>query len=127
MHTVCMSLRDFDSIDRYLQLSGTQVAQNDTRLLEDYRAAYSTRYCRHGCNDCVGACPHSLPVSTIMRYAYYFTEQGREKHAMTKYARLDQGIGVKCATCTAPCLAACPFGVNVRANLMGAHSILTLA
>jgi predicted aldo/keto reductase-like oxidoreductase len=127
MQTVLMSFHDFDTIDRFLSLSGSQIARSDELVLDDYRTAYSDRYCRHGCNECVGACPHSLPVSTIMRYAYYFTEQGREKHAMTKYTKLHGRDGSVCVGCGSPCTEACPFGVNIPANLMMAHHLLTLA
>jgi hypothetical protein len=68
-----------------------------------------------------------MPVSTIMRYSYYFTEHGLEKDAMTRYARLAGRDGSKCTGCNAPCLGACPHGVNVQASLLGAHELLTLA
>jgi hypothetical protein len=29
-------------------------------------------------------------------------------------------------TCSAPCLKACPYGVHAQANLLQAHSLLTL-
>ena len=62
-----------------------------------------------------------------MRYSYYFTGQGREKDAMGKYASLGDVNGERCMGCTAPCTGACPFGVNIRANLIAAHSLLTIA
>jgi len=66
-------------------------------------------------------------VSTVMRYAYYFTEQAREKHAMSKYRSLRFGDVLPCDSCSGPCAGACPFGVNIKANLLAAHSLLTLA
>jgi predicted aldo/keto reductase-like oxidoreductase len=127
MHTVCMGFRDFDAIDRFLPLSGAKMARNEELALDRYRVAASSLYCRHACTDCAGACPHAIPVSTVMRYAYYFTEQGREKHAMTKYARLGIGDNPPCDGCSGPCAGACPYGVNIKANLMTAHGLLTLA
>jgi predicted aldo/keto reductase-like oxidoreductase len=127
MHTVCIGFRDFDAIDRVLPLSGTKLTHNDRRFLDEYRLVASSRYCRHGCTGCAASCPHAVPVSTIMRYAYYFTGQGREKVAMTKYARLGDRDGSACAGCSGPCAGACPYGVNVQAQVLRAHGLLTMA
>jgi predicted aldo/keto reductase-like oxidoreductase len=127
MHTACIGFRDFDAIDRLLPLSGTKLARSERLFLDRYRSVASSSYCRHGCIGCAAACPHAVPVSTIMRYAYYFTGQGREKLAMTKYARLAGRDGSVCARCSAPCAGACPHGVNVQAQVLRAHGLLRLA
>jgi predicted aldo/keto reductase-like oxidoreductase len=127
MHTVCIGFRDFDAIDRLLPLSGSKLTRSEVAVLDQYRMACSSRYCRHGCVACAGSCPHSVPVSTVMRYAYYFTEQGREKHAMAKYVRLAGRDGSLCEGCSAPCVGACPYGVNIQAGVLSAHDLLTLA
>jgi predicted aldo/keto reductase-like oxidoreductase len=62
-----------------------------------------------------------------MRYAYYFECQGREKEAMSKYARLKGCDASMCAVCKAPCTKTCPHGMDIRSHLMQAHSLLTLA
>lgn len=127
MQTTCMGFRDFDSIDRFLPLSGTTMARAQMDALDQYRVAASSLYCRHACADCAGVCPAAVPVSTVMRYAYYFTEQGREKHAMIKYAGLGFGDALPCDTCKGLCTGACPHGVNIKANVLTAHNLLTLA
>jgi predicted aldo/keto reductase-like oxidoreductase len=127
VHTVCISMPDFDSVDNFVSRSGMQLTQADTQLLRDYRYAYSQHYCRHGCTSCLAACPQNVPVSTIMRYSTYFTMQGREKLAMSKYAKLRNQGGSACLSCSAPCTGACPHGVNIQAKLIGAHGQLTLA
>lgn len=127
MHTACIGFRDFDTIDRFLPLSGSEATQASLQALDQYRVAASSLYCRHACTDCSAACPHAVPVSTVMRYAYYFTEQSREKHAMSKYAGLGYGDSPPCDSCRTPCAGACPFGVNIKANLLAAHDLLTLA
>jgi len=126
MHTACIGISSFDSIDRFMPLSGTTLARGDQDTIERYRLALADRYCRHGCTDCVTACPHATPVSTIMRYTYYFTDQTREKYAMTKYARLAGRDASLCESCSAPCAGACPHGVDIRSNLVRAHDLLTL-
>jgi predicted aldo/keto reductase-like oxidoreductase len=127
MHTVCMGFRDFDSIDKFLPVSGTTMTQARLEALDRYCVAASSLYCRHACEDCFGACPQAVPVSRVMRYAYYFTEQAREKHAMSGYRRLGYSDNLPCDSCDGPCEGACPFGVNIKANLMAAHGLLTLA
>jgi len=127
VHSVCISMNDFDSVDSFVSRSGMKLTQVDTQLLQDYRHAYNELYCRHGCNSCVVSCPQQIPVSRILRYATYFKMQGREKLAMAKYAKLSQQCGSSCLECEAPCLGNCPHGVNVQARLIDAHKLLTLA
>lgn len=127
MHTVCISFSDFDLIDKVVPLSGTKLSQADMEFLREYKLVYNNQYCRHGCNECVVKCHHGLPVSNIMRYAYYFECQGQEKYAMTKYADLKGWDASLCKTCDAPCIEACPYGVDIQASLLQAHSLLTLA
>ncbi|MBW2277424.1 MAG: hypothetical protein JRF63_08025, partial [Deltaproteobacteria bacterium] len=127
MHTVCAAMPDFDRAAQILPLSGTELSVAGTRLLSDYAMAFGNRYCRHGCDVCLGSCPHGVPVSTVMRYAYYFNHGGRERHAMERYARLGQRCGEACLECDAPCERACPFGVAVQASLSRVHAMLTLA
>jgi predicted aldo/keto reductase-like oxidoreductase len=126
MHTVCIGLRDFEMVDRFVALSGSTLEVAENRLLRDYGIAYDRLYCRHGCGDCLSQCPRRLPVNTIMRYSYYFTGQGREKDAMSKYARLERANASACIGCGAPCEGACPHGLDIKANLLAAHSLLSI-
>ncbi len=127
MHSVCISFSDFTQVDQTIPLSGSKMSQIERRFLHDYGTLFNTSYCRHGCNQCLSVCPHQLPVNSIFRYAYYFQNQGREKEAMEKYARLRGTNASLCADCGAPCLIKCPHGLDVQAHLMQAHSLLTLA
>ena len=125
-HTVCVSLNDFDNIDRVVALSGTKLSSSGVETLESLGRSLNAQYCRHGCVECAGQCPNGVPVSTIMRYAYYFEGQKREKHAMGKYARLATANGAVCEDCTAPCTRACPHGFQIQPQMLKAHSMLTL-
>jgi len=124
-HTICPSMPNFDMIDRYLPLTGTQLSAAGEQFLSEYAAAFGQRECDFGCTECTSACPEQVPVNTILRYAYYYQKQGRQKHAMRKYARLTKQAGV-CLDCTAPCTGACPRGVHVPSRLFEAHGLLTV-
>lgn len=126
MHTVLVSFSDFDLVDQVIPVSGTRLSSSDHETLKYYGQLLDKQYCRHGCSACFAACPHGLPVSSIMRYAYYFN-QGREKYAMQKYQDLNDRNALSCHGCSAPCLGQCPHQVNVQAQLVQAHSLLSLA
>ena len=126
MHSVCVSMADFDKVDKAVALSGKDLTGRQQAFLHDYEASFGWSYCRHGCTSCSGPCRSGLAVSTIMRYAYYY-EQGYEKLAMEKYASLESDNAIACAGCDAPCEGSCPHGVMVRSNLFNAHRMLTLA
>jgi len=126
MQSICVSLPDYEQVDRAVSLSGnglTGEERADLRLLEK---ACRHQYCRHGCRACVAQCPRALPVSTIMRYVYYYG-RGREKYAMEKYAALGGLNASHCLDCPAPCETACPYTMDVQAHLLQAHRLLTLA
>ncbi len=128
MHTACMSLNTFEHVDRFVPLSGTRLSAAGSEFLHDFETAYGRQYCRHGCSACMEHCINRLPVSAIMRYAYYFRHQHREKYAMKKYASLDGRDASLCRFCeSTSCDRACPYGVNIRTSLFKAHAMLTLA
>jgi len=126
MHTTCVGMNDLDIIDKIIPLSGRPLTAADEALLSDYELVLNDKYCRHGCSMCAGACPYDLPVSDIMRFAYYFECQGREKAAMLEYAGLDGADAGNCIGCSAPCSGACPYGIDIQSAMLQAHSLLTL-
>jgi hypothetical protein len=125
--TICPSMPDFDMIEKTLTVSGERLSARQAAFLERCHGALERQYCRHGCRACVNACPESLSVSTIMRYSYYYALQRREKYAMQRYAALGPRNAELCLACDAPCADACPYGIDVQANLVGAHTLLTMA
>lgn len=126
VHTVCLTVLNFEEMRDYLRLSGSRLGPQDKALLSAYSKECGSLYCRHACGLCEPVCPHMVPVNTIMRYDHYFASQGREKHAMTKYAALKSSKADRCESCRGYCESACPYGVPVRSLLAAAHQTLTL-
>ncbi len=126
MHSTCVGFTDFELLDKVVPLSGTALTPAEGSLLDEMGRALNDRYCRHGCFDCSGSCPNGVPVSTIMRYSYYYEMQGHQKHAMQKYANLDTANGLACGDCEGSCSGACPDGIDIQPQMLQAHSLLTL-
>jgi len=126
MHTVCIAANSIDNLNKYLPLSGTTMGDLDLTMMADYGQVISDRYCRPGCDACMGSCPAGLQVSTVMRYAYYFEHQARERDAMVLYRELDGYDASHCLGCSAPCTGSCPYGLDVQANMLEAHARLSL-
>jgi uncharacterized protein len=124
--TVCCSFESFDDVDSYIKLSGTSITSEEKKKLSMFKQGCGSLYCRHACGICESRCPHHVPVNTIMRYNHYFEAQGREKHAMQKYAILPMAKADKCFDCPGFCESACPYEVPVHSLLAFAHRRLTL-
>jgi len=125
VNTVCLTVLNHEQALDYLRLSGSRLEPREASLLAAYKADCGSLYCRHACGLCEPACPHCVPVNTIMRYDHYFASQGRERHAMASYAELRSRADV-CESCSGPCESACPYGLPVRALLCSAHQALSL-
>ena len=125
VHSACPSINNFDELETYAALSGKTLVSTETSMLRDYESTLGRLYCRHACGICHSACPHDVPVNTIMRYNHYFMAQGREKRAITKYNKLVRTADA-CRNCSGPCVAACPYQVPIQGMLMAAHENLTL-
>jgi hypothetical protein len=120
-----VSISRYEQIDEYLAASGQALTAADTALLEKYDRLIARAYCRPGCGACLPACPYGVPVDDVLRYAMYADRYGREHDAMRAYAALDPARRADhCATCPAPCEQACPFEVDIRAQLLQADQRL---
>ncbi len=127
VHTVCVTVLNFEEMREFLRLSGSRLEPRDKALLSAYKQECGSLYCRHACGVCEAECPYGIPVNTIMRYDHYFVAQGRQKLALGKYAALGSRKADRCQECAGYCESACPYGVPVRMLLATAHHTLTLS
>lgn len=126
VNTVLYTLQNYSEAREFLKLSGSRLTSRDKEILTSYSRECGSLYCRHACGLCEHACPHQVPINTIMRYDHYFAAQGREKHAMAEYAALRSTKADICQSCSGYCKSACPYGVPVQILLATAHQTLTL-
>src|SRR6266568_749727 len=114
-----------DRIDEYLGASGWRsAAHGDLPLLQRYAQMHGTSYCRHGCNDCEGACPYGVPIADVLRTRMYAQDYGDMRLARSEYALLGMGASA-CLTCVQPpCAGACTHGLPIDKLLAPVHRML---
>jgi uncharacterized protein len=124
--TLIVSMKGQPLIDEYLGASGSQTATSeDWLLLRRYAVMNGTSHCRHGCGDCLGACPHGVAIDEVLRTRMYAVDYGDRTLARDEYARLAGGAA-PCLTCSGqPCHSACPHGLPVDRLVVATHRMLT--
>lgn len=126
VNTVTCLAKTYDEMEGFIRLSGTRLSDWEREKLDAYREGCGELYCRHACGVCEPACPHGVPVNTILRYHHYFAAQGREREAMGLYAGIPGNRAEVCSGCAGYCESACPYRVPVQGMLLLAHSQLCL-
>ena len=112
-------------IDEYLGASGAQAAAaDDLPLLARYARRQGSSYCRHGCGECLDACPRGVEIGEVLRARMYAVDYGDLAMARAEYAMLGDGAA-PCLACTAkPCQSACPHGVPIDRFVVPTHRML---
>ena len=114
-----VSMTETALIDEYLGASGARaVSARDLELLHRYAELNGASYCRHGCNDCEGACPYGVPIAEVLRTRMYATDYRDTAFARREYAALPVNAAA-CLGCSGdPCRNACTHGLSI-ADLCG--------
>jgi predicted aldo/keto reductase-like oxidoreductase len=121
-----ISMTSGEGIGEYLGASGWQsTASEDLPLLRRYASMNGTSQCRHGCQDCLGACPYGVPIGEVLRTRMYAVDYGDPRLARDEYALLPGGAA-PCLSCAAkPCQGACSHGLPIERLLAPTHRMLT--
>jgi aryl-alcohol dehydrogenase-like predicted oxidoreductase len=128
-HIDCAALTmdNYSLIEDYVAASGKKLDRTDLALLQKYRDAVSTSYCRVSCTSCESDCPHNVAISDIMRYVMYYEDYGHQKRAIDQYSELDDAHKpLLCQSCRGYCSQACPYGLRVKEQLLRAYTLLTV-
>jgi hypothetical protein len=120
-----ISFSEFQHVDEYLRASGSALEPADVAILDEYDRQIVGSYCVPHCGKCLDRCPETLAIHDVLRYRMYFEDYGDEKEALRLYGALSKRADV-CASCSGPCLGACPVGIPIRDRMMGAHELLSL-
>jgi predicted aldo/keto reductase-like oxidoreductase len=122
-----VTMTSFRKIREAVAAVGVPLSAAEADMLRRYAEVMGDRYCRF-CATCEATCPHGVAVADVNRYAMYFSYYGREREALGRYAALPGArSAAACAGCDGRCDAACPFGRQVRAELVAAHARLCFA
>jgi len=125
--SVCVKITNFSQIREYAEAAGSKITEPEIAMLRNYAGQMYDKYCRF-CSTCEARCPHDVAVADVMRYAMYFKYYGREKDSMELYGDLSgECTAAACDGCSAPCESECPFGRQVREELVEAHRLLSFA
>jgi len=122
-----VSMTDRGQIDEYLGGSGAEpAASEDLPLLRRYARLNGPSHCRHGCGDCLSACPQGVAIDEVLRARMYAVDYGNLPLARGEYARLGAGAS-PCLSCLGrPCQDACPHGVPIDRFVVPTHRLLSI-
>jgi uncharacterized protein len=121
-----VSMTSRAGIDEYLGASGWKsAAADDPPLLRQYAAINGGSYCRHGCQECLSACPLGVPINDVLRARMYAVDYGDLELARSEYGLLGAGAS-PCLSCPGqPCRGACPHGLPIQRLAAPTHQMLT--
>jgi predicted aldo/keto reductase-like oxidoreductase len=121
-----VSMTSSGLIDEYLGASGgASAASQDGPLLWRYARMNGASHCRHGCQECVSACPRGVEIGEVLRTRMYAVDYGDPLLARSEYARLGDGAA-PCLSCAAtPCQGACPHGLPIERLMIPTHRMLS--
>ena len=125
VEALIISMTSGSSIDEYLGASGWQsAASDDLPLLQRYVKVNGASQCRHGCQDCLSACPNGVQIGEVLRTRMYAVDYGDMTLARSEYALLSHNAA-PCLTCAAqPCRSACSHGLPIERLTGPTHRML---
>lgn len=121
---VISEMLTFDILEENLAVCGSPLSAKEKRALSEHVFSFSAKYCRM-CGKCLPACPHSIAIPDILRYALYYTEHGKTTLAKKKYEKLPAESGYDACSHCGRCMKACPNKLAIIPMLQSAHQLLS--
>ena len=109
-----VSMTSKEQINEYVGGSGgMDLSDAEFGLLQRYLVSYGRKYCRHGCDLCLGACPQGVEISEVLRTRMYDVDYKNRELAKADYKFIEGGADA-CLNCSGqPCKNACPLGIPI--------------
>lgn len=129
--TVRIPIRNFQELETYGSAAKKAFSSTDQKILDAYKSVVSKKgdhhYCR-ACNVCIPVCIFNVAIEDIFRYRQQFESFSMEKKSIVSYKILleEKNRAVYCHTCSEPCKGVCPFGIDIKPELLKAHKLLSL-
>lgn len=122
--SVAVTFTNFDTIRECVEAVGRPIDRAEVAMLRRYADEMRHRYCRF-CAECESSCPQQVAIADINRHEMYLSCYDRREEALSWYKRLPRERSASaCLRCSGWCDRACPFGREVRSNLIAAHRLL---
>lgn len=119
-----ITMRSPEQVDEFVAASGWDAPHAaDLGLLSRYARHTERSQCRYGCDTCGGSCPAGVDISAVLRTRMYAEDYEDLELAREDYAKIGTNAAA-CASCSAPCVSACPHGVTIPGLTRRTHEIL---
>ena len=122
--TVVKGIGSMDMFDAYLKGVNETLTSMEDRQLYRYAQANRSENCMM-CDECKGACPESIEISTVLRCKdYYYEQQGDRPLAIETYHELpvNKRWSSQCGDCRI-CEETCPNGIKIIDRLKAAQQM----
>ncbi len=121
--TVIVDMPTFEEVDEDRAAVDMTMSRAERQEFEHAVRLISVGTC-HLCGACTGQCLRGVQVADIMRYRLYHYGYGDRERARELYRALPAGRSAAACTNCEQCRVVCPWGVEVRSRLEGAHGVL---
>ncbi|MCX5862095.1 MAG: aldo/keto reductase [Deltaproteobacteria bacterium] len=121
--TAIPGVTTIEQIDECAAVMGTELSREDLGRLDQYHSYLHGRICTM-CGGCIGACPHGVAHSDLLRAVMYRDayQDDRLVHEMFDDEDRRQKIR-QCAECSS-CFVRCRRGLDIHAQLRSVHTML---
>ena len=120
--TACVTwMENYDECEQNVAAAREAFTAAEAAALDRYARVVASTVCR-GCGGCQRACPQSLAIPDMLRFATYYGGYGQQAAATRHYRHLPPEQTFAACTRCGLCEQACPHALPIIARLERAHS-----